>query len=84
MNDPSTSDWASEWDDVQEWYALRLRSGLPAEIARAAHDLHLTPSEFIAQAAEHELQRMHAITRRAPVAARRAAAETRPHVRMPL
>lgn len=47
-----------DWDVLKEWYSIHVHTGLPARIAWAANQLHITPSEFLEQSLERSLQQV--------------------------
>lgn len=47
--------FGDDFGSVREWYSLHLRTGLPGQIARAANQLHMTPSEYLEHVLEHSL-----------------------------
>lgn len=71
-----------EWDELKEWYSLHVRSGLPAQIARSANALNLSPSEFVEQAVAHELEEMQGTNRRAILRRMQFGTDARPAIRV--
>ncbi len=47
------------WESLKEWYSIHVRTGLPAQIARGANQLHISPGEFLERVVERGLAELN-------------------------